>query len=75
MKIERLTSNVLLPSLSRFKIEEELSHLLNTDEQKIEKSERRKTDILEVVIIWQQKLFSRVCLHFSFSHFRILSFI
>ncbi len=38
MKIERLPSNVLLPSLSGLKIEEELSHLLNKDEQKIEKS-------------------------------------
>jgi hypothetical protein len=87
VKLERLTSNVLLPSLPKLKIEEELSHLLNNDGQKIEKFNASRTEITqkfdeangleyeEVDINWQQKLFSRVYSHFFFNRFLILSFI
>ncbi|UJR22762.1 hypothetical protein I4U23_025794 [Adineta vaga] len=71
VKLERLTSNALLPSLPRLKIQEDLSRLLDKDGQKIEKIKPTTTNIAlaldtrnisdyeEVVIHWQQKLFSR----------------
>ncbi|CAF1251705.1 unnamed protein product [Rotaria sordida] len=71
VKLERLTSNALLPSLQRIKIEEDLSRLLNIDDKQAEKAKASKTDVAqaleeskrsdyeEVVIGWQQKIFSR----------------
>ncbi|CAF0929463.1 unnamed protein product [Rotaria sordida] len=71
VKLERLTSNSLLPSLERLKIREDLSRLLGNDGQPIEKPKASRTEIAqvfdetknseyeEVVIGWQQKLFSR----------------
>ncbi|CAF1436288.1 unnamed protein product [Rotaria sordida] len=71
VKLERLTSNALLPSLQRIKIEEDLSRLLNIDDKQSEKAKASKTDVAqaleeskrsdyeEVVIGWQQKIFSR----------------
>jgi hypothetical protein len=72
VKLERLTSNALLPSLQRLKIEEDLSRLLNKDGKQPEKSKASRTDMAqaleeterseyeEVVVSWQQKIFSRV---------------
>ena len=72
VKLERLTSNALLPSLQRLKIEEDLSRLLGTDGSQSAKAKAAKTDVAqafdeskrsdyeEVVIGWQQKLFNRV---------------
>lgn len=72
MKLERLTSSALIPSLQRLQIEDDLSHLLGKDGKQAEKSKASKTDAAqameetkrsqyeEVVIGWQQKLFSRV---------------
>ncbi|CAF1246849.1 unnamed protein product [Adineta steineri] len=71
VKLERLTSNALLPSLERLKYEKELSRLLNTDGKPIEKPKPKRTEVVplldqthksnyeEVVISWQQKLFNR----------------
>jgi len=72
VKLERLTSSALLPSLQRLKIEEDLSRLLNIDGKRVEKAKASRTDTAqamnetkrseyeEVVVGWQQKLFSRV---------------
>jgi hypothetical protein len=72
VKLERLTSNALIPSLQRLKIEEDLSRLLSQDAKQPEKSKASKTDTAqaleetkrseyeEVIIGWQHKLFSRV---------------
>ena len=72
VKLERLTSNALIPTLERLKIEEDLSRLLVQDTKQPEKSKASKTDAAqaleetkrseyeEVIIGWQQKLFSRV---------------
>jgi len=72
VKLERLTSNALLPSLQRLKIEEDLVRLLDKDGKQAEKSKASKTDAAqaldetkrseyeEVIVGWQQKLFSRV---------------
>ncbi len=72
VKLERLTSNALLPSLHRLKIEEDLVNLLSKDGKQAEKTkanktdaaqaleEAKRTDYEEVVVGWQQKLFSRV---------------
>ncbi|UJR26255.1 hypothetical protein I4U23_007595 [Adineta vaga] len=71
VKLERLTSNALLPSLQRLKIEDDLSRLLGDDGKKLEKAkvsrtemaqaldEAKRSEYEEVVISWQQKLFSR----------------
>ncbi|CAF4862772.1 unnamed protein product [Rotaria sp. Silwood1] len=72
IRLERLTSNALLPSLQRIKIEEDLSRLLKIDDKQPEKQPKpSKTDVAqaleetkrseyeEVVISWQQKIFSR----------------
>jgi Meckel syndrome type 1 protein len=71
VKLERLTSNALIPSLQRLKIEEDLSRLLSQDAKQPEKSKASKTDTAqalketerseyeEVIIGWQHKLFSR----------------
>jgi len=72
VKLERLTSNALIPSLQRLKIEEDLLRLLGQDGKQVEKSKASKTDTAqalketkrseyeEVIVGWQQKLFSRV---------------
>ena len=72
VKLERLTSNALIPSLQRVRIEEDLTRLLTVDGNEGEKAKASKTDVAqamdgsrrseyeEVVIGWQQKLFSRV---------------
>ncbi|CAF2742224.1 unnamed protein product [Rotaria sp. Silwood2] len=72
VKLERLTSSALLPSLQRIKIEEDLSRLLNIGDKQPEKAKASKTDVAqaleeskrsdyeEVVIGWQQKIFSRL---------------
>lgn len=72
VKLERLTSSALLPSLQRLRIEEDLTRLLNADGKLAEKPKATKTDAAqaldetkrseyeEVVIGWQQKLFNRV---------------
>ena len=71
VKLERLTSNALLPSLQRLKIEEDLTRLLELNGKPAEKSKVSKTDRAqamgetkrseyeEVLIGWQQKLFSQ----------------
>ena len=74
VKLERLTSNALLPSLQRLKIIEDLARLLGNNEQananKTEIAqaldEAKRSDYEEVIIGWQQKLFSRVCAYFFF---------
>ncbi|CAF3730793.1 unnamed protein product [Rotaria sp. Silwood1] len=70
VKFERLTSNSLLPSLEQIKIREDLSRLLTNDGQPLKEPKANKTNIgpvlnetnnseyEEVVIGWQQKLFS-----------------
>ena len=80
MKLERLTSNALIPSLARLKIQEDLLRLLDSDGQKAKQPKATTTDVLqalnaqnmtdyeEVVISWQQKLFSRVDIEFIFDH-------
>ncbi|CAF3305940.1 unnamed protein product [Rotaria socialis] len=72
VKLERLTSNALLPSLNRLKIEEDLSRLLEIDDKNANKNKASKTDLAqaldeskrsdyeEVVVGWQQKLFNRL---------------
>ncbi len=73
VKLERLTSNALIPTLERLKIEEDLSRLIGQDAAKQpEKAKASKTDTAqaleetkrseyeEVIIGWQHKLFSRV---------------
>ncbi|CAF0833336.1 unnamed protein product [Adineta ricciae] len=72
VKLEHLTSNALIPSLSRLKIQEDLLALLDSDGQKVKQPKATATDVLqalnaqsttdyeEVVISWQQKLFSRL---------------
>lgn len=72
VKLERLTSNALLPSLQRLKIEEDLTRLLDKDGKQAEKAKASKTDMAqaldetkrseyeEVIVSWQQKIFSRV---------------
>ncbi|CAF4537423.1 unnamed protein product, partial [Rotaria sp. Silwood2] len=69
VKSERLTSNSLLPSLERVKIQEELSRLLNNDGQPTKEPKASKTEVAqmfnqtnnseyeEVVIVWQRKHF------------------
>ncbi|CAF1039152.1 unnamed protein product [Adineta steineri] len=71
VKLERLTSNALLPSLQRLKIEEDLTRLLSKDGQPKEKpksskievaqalEETKRSDYEEVLVGWQQKMFSR----------------
>ncbi len=46
--LEHLTSNALLPSLQRTKIEEDLSRLLKIDEKEVDKSKTSKKDEKEV---------------------------
>ncbi len=48
VKLEHLTSNALLPSLQRTKIEEDLSRLLKIDEKEVDKSKTSKKDEKEV---------------------------
>lgn len=72
MKLERLTSSALIPSLQRLQIEEDLSRLLGKDGKQLEQNKASKTDAAqameetrrsqyeEMVIGWQQKIFSRV---------------
>lgn len=72
VKIERVTSNSLIPTVERLKIQEDLSCLLDRDGSRAEKSkpsniDRAKlsdqinqTEYEEVVVAWQQKLFSKV---------------
>ncbi|CAF1275400.1 unnamed protein product [Rotaria magnacalcarata] len=72
VKLERLTSNALLPSLQRLKIEEDLSRLLEIDDKNPNKTKASKTDLAqaldeskrsdyeEVIVGWQQKLFNRL---------------
>ncbi|CAF4791087.1 unnamed protein product [Rotaria sp. Silwood1] len=68
IRLERLTSNALLPSLQRIKIEEDLSRLLKIDDKQPKPSktdvaqaleETKRSEYEEVVISWQQKIFSR----------------
>ena len=71
VKLERLTSNALLPSLQRLKVEEDLVRLLDadgkpTDKKKVSKTDRaqaiedtKRSEYEEVLIGWQQKLFSK----------------
>lgn len=86
MKLERLTSNALIPSLARLRIQEDLSRLLDSDGQKLKQPKATTTDVAqalhaenttdyeEVVISWQQKLFSQVDIVFIFDHLRYLLF-
>lgn len=79
VKLERLTSSALIPSLQRLQIEEELSRLLGRDAKQSEKSKASKTDAAqameeskrsgyeEAVIGWQQKLFNKVGRSHSFA--------
>jgi hypothetical protein len=72
VKLERSSSNALIPSLQRLQIEEDLLRLLGQDGKQVEKSKASKTDAAqalketkrsdyeEVIVGWQQKLFSRV---------------
>jgi len=72
VKLELLSSNALIPSLQRLQIEEDLLRLLGQDGKQVEKSKASKTDTAqalketkrseyeEVIVGWQQKLFSRV---------------
>lgn len=74
VKLERLTSNALLPSLPRLKIREDLSRLLDQDGNQRSKAKVSETDAAqvfdrrptadyeEVLIGWQEKLFNRVFL-------------
>jgi len=48
VKLEHLTSNALLPSLQRSKIEEDLSRLLKIDEKEVDKSKTSRKDEKEV---------------------------
>lgn len=72
VKLERLTSSALIPSLHRLQIEEDLSRLLGRDTKPSEKGKASKTDAAqaleeskrsgyeEMIIGWQQKIFSKV---------------
>lgn len=72
MKLERLSTNALLPSLQRLKIEEDLVRLLDhtgkpAETSRVSKTDRaqamdetKRSEYEELVIGWQQKLFSRV---------------
>jgi hypothetical protein len=85
--LERLTSNALIPSLSRLKIEEDLSRLLKKDDQRIGNPKVSRTkmtqaldgtnrsDYEEIVIGWQQKLFNRVYMRTISFFFPLLNFI
>ena len=70
--MERLTSNALLPSLQRMKIEEDLMNLIGKNDKPNDKPKTSKTDVAqaleetkrseyeEIVVGWQQKIFNRV---------------
>ena len=61
MKLQRVTSNALLPSLPRLKIQNDLMQLLGEpEEEKKKKKKTKDTDDEEVIISWQEKLFNRV---------------
>jgi uncharacterized membrane protein YheB (UPF0754 family) len=72
VKLELLTSDAVLPSLSRLKLQENLTRLLDRDGNRRSKPKvsttdatqaldrRPTTDYEEVLIGWQEKLFNRV---------------
>lgn len=67
MKLERVTSNSLLPSLPRLRVQEDLLRLIgDTDEEKEKPKKKMKwkkdanDNVEEVVIAWQEKVFNRV---------------
>ena len=72
VKLERLSSSALLPSLQRLKIEEDLLNLLGKNDKQNDKPKTSKTEVAqamedtkrseyeETVVGWQQKIFNRV---------------